>query len=443
MTIPPEPTDLPSPDKRDSRPRASGENERRALSVEWWPTGRPIPYARNPRVAPEAAIAKVAASLAEYGWRQPIVVDAQGVIVAGHTRLLGAKRLGLDQVPVHVATDLTPQQVKAYRLADNRTAEETSWDLELLPLEIAELADLGYDLGVLGFSPDELVKLGFTATEGLVDPDEVPEVPAEPATKAGELIILGNHRLLCGDATDPSVVKRLMAGERTGLMATDPPYLVDYDGGNHPQTWGNGGKQAGRDVATRHWDNYTDQASAVDFYQRFLASALEEALGKRPIIYQWFAMMRCEVVLAAWRANGLLPHEVIIWHKSRSVLGRSDFAYNYEPCLYGWIQGQRPATELRPPAEASAVWEVASAIEDGAAGIHPTQKPVELIRRPIAWHTAPGEFIYEPFAGSGTALIAAEMTGRRCYALELSPAFCDVIVTRWENFTGHKAVRHG
>ena len=296
---------------------------------------------------------------------------------------------------------------------------------------------------MLGFNPDELAKLGYVGTEGLTDPDEVPEVPEKPITKPGDLILLGNHRLLCGDATDPAEVKLAMAGERAGLMATDPPYLVDYDGGNHPQTWGNGGKQVGRDVATKHWDAYTDHDGAVDFYQSYLAAALAEALAERPSLYQWFGMMRIEIVLAAWRANGLLSHQVVIWHKSRSVLGRSDFAYDYEPCMYGWVQGQRPEAKLRPPAEASAVWEVASSIEDGATGIHPTQKPVELIRRPIIWHTAPGEAIYEPFAGSGTAIIAAEMTGRRCYALELSPAFCDVIVTRWENFTGLKAVRNG
>ena len=248
-----EPTELPFEDL-DKPPL---DRQRSPLSIEWWPIARPLPYARNPRLAPEAAITKVAASLAEYGWRQPIVVDAQGVIIAGHTRLLAAKRLGLERVPVHVATDLTQQQVKAYRLADNRTAEETSWDLELLPLEIAELADLGYDLGVLGFDPEELVKLGFAATEGITDPDEVPEAPVEPTTKAGELIILGDHRLLCGDATDAAHVSRLMNGQRAALMATDPPYLVDYDGGHHPDTYGNGGKwgratrKAGTPTTTR------------------------------------------------------------------------------------------------------------------------------------------------------------------------------------------------
>jgi ParB-like chromosome segregation protein Spo0J len=178
----------------------------------------------------------VAASLAEYGWRQLIVVDPDGVIVVGHTRLLAAKRLSLTEVPVHVATDLTTQQIKAYRMADNRTAEESSWDLELLPLEIAELADLGYDLGVLGFNADELATLSFTPTEGLADPDEVPDVPEEAITKLGDLWLLGDHRLLCGDATKAVDVERLMDGRCAGLMATDPPYLVNYDGGHHPDT---------------------------------------------------------------------------------------------------------------------------------------------------------------------------------------------------------------
>jgi DNA modification methylase len=438
MSQTPESRSTPS-HTQQRRPTARGNP---SLSVEWWSIERPIPYARNPRIAPEAAVAKVAASLAEYGWRQPIVVDAGGVIVVGHTRLLAAMRLGLEHVPVHVATDLTSQQVKAYRLADNRTAEESSWDLELLPLEISELADLGYDLGPLGFNADELAKLTVSPTEGLTNPDEVPAVPEEPITQPGDLIILGDHRLLCGDATDHAEVKRVMAGERASLMATDPPYLVNYDGGHHPQTWGNGGKQAGRDVATRHWDAYTDHDSAVGFYQHFLATALAEALAERPLLYQWFAVMRVEIALAAWRANGLLAHQVIVWRKGHAVLTHCDFLWDYEPCLYGWIEGRRPAAALRPPADTATVWEVSSAIEDGAGGIHPTQKPVELIRRPILWHTAPGEVIYEPFAGSGTALIAAELTGRRCYALELSPAFCDVIVSRWERFTGRQAVRH-
>ncbi|HZL06631.1 MAG TPA: ParB N-terminal domain-containing protein, partial [Coriobacteriia bacterium] len=183
------------------------------LTVAWWPIQKPVPYGRNPRVAPEAAIIKVAGSLTEFGWRQPIVVDADGVIVVGHTRLLAAQRLGLEQVPVHVATDLSPEQVKAYRLMDNRSAQETSWDLELLPLELAELIDLEFDLALTGFEPDELAAFLAEPTEGLTDPDEVPELPEEPVSQPGDLYLLGKHRLLCGDSTNPDDVERLMAGK--------------------------------------------------------------------------------------------------------------------------------------------------------------------------------------------------------------------------------------
>jgi DNA modification methylase len=431
-----EPTKLPWPEEDNSGSRAPDDG-RAGLSVEWWPTERPTPYARNPRVAPEEAIAKVAASLTEYGWRQPIVVDFQGVIIAGHTRLLAAKRLGLPQVPIHVATDLSPQQVKAYRLADNRTAEESSWDLELLPLEITELADLGYDLRVLGFDPDELAKLTFTPSEGLTDPDEVPEAPAEAITKPGELIILGDHRLLCGDATSAVDVARLMDGRRAALMATDPPYLVDYDGGHHPDTYANGGKW-GR-ATSKGWDAYHDPASATAFYTDYLRVAVECALSDDPAIYQWHAMMRADLVFAAWHAAGLLPHQVLIWAKSRAVLTYCDYLYDYEPCLYGWIKGHQP--RRRPPNDARALWQIDSKIADGEDR-HPTIKPVECFRRPIVYHTVPGEIAYEPFAGSGTALIAAQELGRTCYALELEPVFCDVIVSRWERFTGRQALRH-
>ena len=223
-----------------------------ALAVKWRLIDRLKPYERNPRVAPEAAVAKVAASLAEFGWRQPIVVDEGGVIIAGHTRLLAAKRLGLARVPVHVAAGLSPAQVRAYRLADNRTAEETAWDLELLPTEIGELAGLGYDLDLLAFDGKELARLTAQPSEGLSDPDEAPEPPPEPLTQPGDLWQLGEHRLLCGDATKGEDVRRLMAGRRAALMATDPPYLVGYAGGTHPPTQANGGKSG--KAYEKQWD---------------------------------------------------------------------------------------------------------------------------------------------------------------------------------------------
>ncbi|MEZ5125316.1 MAG: DNA modification methylase [Thermoleophilia bacterium] len=411
------------------------------LTVTLWPIDRPIPYARNPRSVPEVAIAKVAASLQEFGFRQPIVVDEDGVVIVGHTRLLAAQRLGMNEVPVHVATGLSPQQVKAYRIADNRTAMETSWDAELLPLELSELLGLGVDLEVTGFDPRELAALLSNPTEGLTGEDEVPEAPEEPVTNAGDLWLLGEHRLLCGDSTNPDDVQRVMGGKRAALMATDPPYLVDYDGGNHPQTWGKDGQAISSEEKTKHWDSYTDHESAVTFYADFLRTAIEHALTDEPFLYQFFGMMKVDIVLEAWRSVGLLPHQIIIWKKSRPVLTRCDYMYDFEPFMYGWKQGDRPRSGTRPPANATAVWEVASAIEDGAGGIHPTQKPVELIRRPITYHTLPGDLIYEPFSGSGTALIAAESTGRVCYAIEQSPQFVEVAVERWQNFTGKVAER--
>jgi len=412
-----------------------------AAQIEFWETSRCIPYARNPRCVPDLAISKVAGSIKEFGFRQPIVVDAEGVIIAGHTRLLAAERLGLERVPVLVAVDLTPAQVKAYRLADNRTAQEATWDPELLNIELEDLAGLDIDLSLTGFGSEEIAALLASPTEGLTGPDSVPEPPTEPVSRSGDLWLLGCHRLLCGDSTSHDDVRHLMDSKRASLMATDPPYLVDYDGGNHPPTWANKGKSGDPDCGTKHWDAYTDHDSSVKFYSDFLQTALASALTETPIIYQWFGMMRAEVVFEAWRSVGLLPHQVLVWVKSRHILSRCDFMWNYEPCMYGWIEGKRPESERRPPANATAAWEIDSTIEDGAAGIHPTMKPVETVRRPIEWHTRPGGLIYEPFSGSGTAIIAAEMTGRICYALELAPAYVDVAVRRWENFTGKKATR--
>jgi len=405
--------------------------------VEWWPIDKPIAYARNARQVPEAAIAKVAASIKEFGWRQPIVVDAEGLIIAGHTRLLAAQRLQLPTVPVHVAENLTPAQVKAYRLMDNRCHEETSWDPELLRLEFEELGSMDLDFALTGFDESELVSLlAPPAIEGLTDPDEAPPPPDAPVSRAGDLWVCGRHRLLCGDSTKAEDVARVMDGKRAVLMATDPPYLVDYRGGQHPATEANGGKW-GADP-DKHWDAYTDHAAAIDFYREFLSAAIEHALIAAPAVYQWFGAMRTDIVLEAWRAVGLLPHQMLIWRKTRSVLTHSHFMWDYEPMMYGWIEGKRPA--LKPPADARAVWEIESKIDDGAAGIHPTQKPIETIRRPLTYHTEPGGLLYEPFSGSGTAIIAAEELGRSCAAIELSPAFGDVAVARWQAFTGREAV---
>lgn len=407
------------------------------MNVEHWPIAKIVPYARNARIAPEAAIAKVAASIKEFGWRQPIVVDEEGVILAGHTRLLAAQRLGFEEIPVHVATGLTATQARAFRLMDNRSAQETSWDPELLPLEFSDLADLDFDLSLSGFEPDEIAAFLATANEGRCDPDEIVPPPEDPISKPGDLWCLGAHRLLCGDSTRPEDVGRLMAGERAGLMATDPPYLVDYDGNNHLTS--KGGAVAHATGPASQWDKYTDHENSVVFYRAFLEAALAEALNDCPSIYQWFATMRCEVVFAAWREAGLLLHQVLIWDKGRSILGHTHYMWDYEPMAYGWKQGRKP--RRKPPAAEKTTWHIActEGNEENVGHVHPTIKPVETVRRCIEFHTRPGELIYEPFSGSGTAIIAAEMTGRHCYAMEISPGFVDAAVLRWERFTGKQA----
>ena len=412
-----------------------------ALAIELWPLERLIPYEANPRHLSAAGDRQGSSFAFRVRLQAGDRGRFQGVVIVGHTRLAAARQLGLKVVPVHVAADLSPAQARAYRIADNRTNEETSWEGELLFSEIAELATANFDLALLGFDSEELAEL-LGKPVGLVDPDEVPELPTEPLTRPGDLWILGDNRLLCGDATRAADVERLMAGKRASLMATDPPYLVNYDGGNHPPTWANGGKRPGaaHDAGTRHWDSYVDHEAGVAFYADFLTVARECALTARPVIYSFFGMMRAPLVFAAWERAGLLLHQVLIWQKSRIVLSRSDYCWNYEPLAYGWVKGARPAAARRPPNNATAVWSVSSAILDGRQD-HPTCKPVELIRRPIEYHTKAGELIYEPFCGSGTAIIAAEMTGRACRALEISPAYCDVAVRRWETFTGRQAKR--
>ena len=408
------------------------------LVVQQWPIAKVRLYEHNPRLCPEEAITAVAASIRNFGWKVPLVIDTAGTIVAGHTRYRAALRLGCKTVPVIVANDLSPARLKAFRLADNKVGELTGWDEALLAEELMALVGMEIDPALTGFSADELAALlAPPPSEGLCEPDETVEPPDEPLSKPGDLWLLGAHRLLCGDATTAADVRRLMGGERAALMATDPPYLVDYTGGAHPSSAANRGAPS----KDKHWDTYVDHAHSVEFYRDFLRVALDEALSGAAAIYQCYGIMRSEVIWQAWSEVGLLAHQVVVWKKTRSVLTYSWFMWDYEPVMVGWPTGHQPAS--RPPADERAVWEIASTIEDGATGIHATQKPVELVRRPIGWHTMRGGLLYEPFAGSGTALIAAEMTGRRCYAIELSPAFCDAVVARWERFTGKSAVLEG
>lgn len=375
-------------------------------------------YPGNPRVN-DSAVEAVAASLKEFGFRQPLVVDAEDVLVCGHTRFKAAVKLGLESVPVHVARDLSPEQIRAYRIADNRTAENAEWDYNLLPIELLGLQEADYDLGLLGFDPDELARLLGTGGAGEGDPDEVPELPLDPVTRLGDLWVLGEHRLLCGDSTEADDVARLLVGDDVDLLLADPPYGVSYTG-------------ATAEALTIANDDLDEAA-----YGRFLADALGAAVpALRPgaPFYLWHADTAGYAVRGACRLAGLRVRQCLVWVKSTLVLGRQDYHWKHEPCLYGWKDGAAH-TWLGDRRQTT----VLAFDKPARNGVHPTMKPVALFAELMPNSCLRGGVVLDPFGGSGTTLIAAEETGRKARLLELDPRYCDVIVERYEAVTGKKA----
>ncbi len=389
------------------------------MSVELRPLDAVRPYANNPRQNDDAVEA-VAESIRRFGFRQPIVVDADGVIVAGHTRFRAAQRLGLATVPVHVATDLTPDEVRAYRLADNKTAELASWDDAMLSIELDALRGAGIDWTLLGFDEEELAKLLAPAgTEGLTDPDAVPEKPADPITKPGDLWLLGKHRLLCGDSTSGPDVARLLGGAVPALMVTDPPYGVEYD----PE-WRMDAGLTGNTARMGKVMN-DDRADWTEAWKLFPGD----------VAYVYHAGVFASTVQQSLERAGFAIRAQIIWAKDRLALSRGDYHWQHEPCWYAVREGGKGhRTDDRTQ---TTLWSIPA--RDDAGHGHGTQKPVECMERPVRNHLA--DLVYEPFAGSGTTVIACERTGRTCMAMELDPGYCDVVVRRWEDFTGRKAER--
>jgi len=376
--------------------------------------GSIIPYARNPR-RNESAVAKVAASLREFGWRQPIVVDAEMVVVAGHTRLEAARSLGMDEVPIHIATGLTPEQIKAYRLADNRVGQEAEWDEDLLRLELSELDAVDFALDLTGFDADELIGLmADPFEEGETDPDEVPDLPEEAITKPGDLWLLGQHRLLCGDSTDADDVAKCLNGVEPHLMVTDPPYGVEYD-----PTWriAAGVSKNTKKMGVVLNDDRADWSEAW-------------ALFPGDVAYVWHAGRKSNVVADSLIENEFEIRSQIVWAKDRFALGRGHYHQHHEPCWYAVRKGG--TGHWSGDRKQSTLWQI-NAREDSGHG-HSTQKPVECMKRPIENNSSIGQAVYDPFLGSGTTII-----GRMCHGLEISPGYCDVIVQRWQNFTGRKA----
>ena len=403
-----------------------------AFGIEWWDTERPVDYPLNARKWKPEAVVKVAASITAYGWRQPIVVDKAGVIVIGHLRRAAARHAGLAQVPVHVAADLSPEAIRGLRLADNRTHDEAEWDTELLAREFGELKALDFDLKSTGFSLREIDKFTLSANPA---EDDVPPVPEVPVTKPGDLWILGGHRLLCGDSTKADQVLRLMGEQRAGLMATDPPYGVNYDSAEL--------HEHGVSYARIDGDHRQDQV-----LQSFLETAFSVALmalHPNAAWYIWHVILAqgfFAAAAAAAAAAHVILHRQIIWVKPVLVFGRGQYHWKHELCFMGWVKGHEPADYSEH--KDTTVWEIPGVdLKERRDFKHSTPKPVELFRRPILKHLKPGEVAYDPFAGSGPQFIAAELTERRCFGLEIEPRYCDVIVKRWENLTGKKAVLDG
>jgi DNA modification methylase len=429
------------------------------MMVELRPINSIKPYDNNPRHNDEAVDA-VAASIQEFGFRQPIVVDEQGVIIVGHTRYKAALKLSLLAVPVHVARGLTPAQAKAYRLADNQTATLSNWDEARLPLELAELQKMDFDLNLTGFSADELMQLLETpGTEGLCDPDAVPEPPDEAKTKPGDLWILGNHRLLCGDSSKSEDVERLLDGAEIQLVNTDPPYNVRVEPRSNnaiaaglSSFAGYGNSDPGRDAVrfpekaqpTHKQLRPKDRPLANDFvsaeeFDRLLYAwfgNIARVLLPGRAFYCWGGYANCGNYPPVLKALELYFSQAIIWVKEHPVLTRKDFMGNHEWCFYGWREGA--AHEFFGPNNAVDVWSIKKI--NPQSMIHLTEKPVELAVRAIEYSSRPGENVLDLFGGSGSTLIAAEMTGRRAFLMEIDPLYCDVICARFEQFTSKKPV---
>jgi DNA modification methylase len=403
------------------------------------------PYENNPRLN-DVAVDAVAASIREFGFRQPIVVDEQGVIVVGHTRYKAALRLDLETMPVHVATGLTPAQLKAYRIADNQTARLSQFDNDKLAAELIALQTMDFDLDLTGFTPEELVGLMTPATpEGETDPDAVPEPPDEAITQPGDLWILGAHRLLCADSSKPEDVDLLLAAAKIHLVNTDPPYNVKVEPRSNNAIVAGVSSFQRNGAATTKKMRAKDRPLANDFVTDEAFDEMLEAwfgnmarvLQPGRAFYIWGGYSNIANYPPVLKRNGLYFSQTIIWNKLHPVLTRKDYMGAHEWCFYGWREGA--GHKFFGPNNATDLWEVKKVNPQNM--VHLTEKPVELAERAIQYSTQAGENVLDLFGGSGSTLIGALRTGRKAYLIELDPAYCDVIVQRYEQFTGKRAKR--
>jgi DNA modification methylase len=396
---------------------------------ERWPIERLMPYANNARLHSEADVNKIAAAILKWGWTMPVLVDEEGALICGHARIRAAAKLGLKSIPVLVARGWSEEEKNAYRLADNELAARASWDPDLLRDELRKLEFASFNLDLIGFEPDRLQDiLSGLGSSGLTDPDSVPEVPEKPVTRPGDIWLLEDHRVGCGDGTGAADVAQVLAGSQPNLMITDPPYGVNYE----PSWRAHRGLGVGKLAQGKVLND--DRADWREAY----------ALFPGEVAYVWHGALHGDVVAAGLAACGWQLRAQIIWAKQHFTLSRGDYHWKHETCWYA-VRGGK-TSQWQGDRTQTTVWEIANNNPFGnrereQSWGHGTQKPVECMRRPIVNNSRPGQAIYDPFLGSGTSLIAAEMTGRICYGLELNPAYVDVVVRRWQVFTG-RAARH-
>ena len=393
--------------------------------IERWPTEKLVPYARNARTHSEEQVAQIAASIVEFGFTNPILAGSDGVIVAGHGRLAAAQKLGLDTVPVVVLDHLTPTQRRALIIADNRIAENAGWDDAMLRIELQSLQEDGFNLDITGFDADALGEIMAgeeTTVDGNTDEDAIPELSETAISRPGDVWILGNHRLVCGDATQAPSYEQLLAGQRVQMIWSDLPYNVNY------------ANSAKDKLRGKHRPILNDNLGEgfYDFVFDALSLMLPHCDGA---VYIAMSSSELDTLQAAFRAAGGKWSTFIIWAKHTFTLGRADYQRQYEPILYGWPEGS--SRHWCGDRDQGDVWNIKKPARND---LHPTMKPVELMERSIRNSSRPGDVVLDCFGGSGSTLIAAEKSGRRCFMMELDPKYCDVIVRRWQEFSGGKAI---
>src|SRR5687767_3998775 len=402
-----------------------------ANQIDHWPIDKLIFYARNPRKN-DAAIDGMVASIREFGFKIPVLARSDGEVVDGHLRLKAARKLEITEVPVILCDEWTPAQVKAFRLMVNRSVSWADWDEELLALELTDLKECDFDLSLTGFDTKELDDL-LVFQDSDDQADLVPAPPENPVTQPGDLWLCGKHRVLCADATSPDAVEQLLYGSKPFLMVTDPPYGIELDSEWRDRAGLNGCGPAQASYMKNRSEGHTNTSISSDTRADWSdAFALVPSLE---VAYVWHASKFTREVLDGLLRIGFPHHQQIIWNKGRTVLTRTHYWFQHEPC---WYVRKKNAPWFGKAGENSTVWDSPSPkfIMGGSKEEkcdHPTQKPVELMRRPILNHTLRDEAVYDPFLGSGTTLIAAEMTERVCMGIELDPKYVDVIILRWQS----------